>query len=112
MARLVRRMAGFRPVRETFKGVRWRRSNRLWHETHTRTDPRFPDACFLDWSNILKRPDTRHDDGRQLAIVSRPLGAFLAIYLVVYVKRAGYLHVISIRYAEANERALFLLHTG
>jgi uncharacterized DUF497 family protein len=103
-------MAGFRPVRETFKGVRWRRSNRLWHEQHTRTDPRFPDACYLDWSRILKRPDTRHDDGRQLAIVSRTLGPHRVTYFVVYVKRAGYLNVVSIRYAEDNERSLFAQH--
>jgi uncharacterized DUF497 family protein len=103
-------MAGFRPVREAFKGVRWRRSNRLWHEQHTRIDPRFPDACWLDWSRILKRPDTRHADGRQLAIVSRPLGPLRVVYFVVFVKRSGYVHVVSIRYAENDERSLFAQH--
>jgi len=106
----VRRLAGFRPTVEHFKGIRWRRSNRLWHERHTRRDPRFPDACFLDWTRALKRPDTRHDDGRQLAIVSREIGNWRAIYFVVFVKANRYLNVISIRYADSEERRLFGRH--
>jgi uncharacterized DUF497 family protein len=110
MTRKAGRMAGFRPTNEIFKGIRWRRSNRIWHETYTRTDPRFPDACWLDWSAILKRPDVRHTDGRQLALVSRRFGGARVVYFVVYVKRNLYLNVISIRYADVEEKHLFLAH--
>ena len=110
MARLVRRLAGFRGIRETFRGVRWSRPNRLWHEKFTRTDPRFSAACKLDWSRVLKRPDNRHSDGRQLAIAARDLGTFRAVYFVVYIKRSSFLHVISIRYADADEANLFFRH--
>ena len=101
MSRFARRLAGFRPVHETFRGVRWKRQNRLWHETHTRRDPRFSAACKLDWSRVLKRPDTRHLDGRQLGIVGR------VVHFVVYVKRNGFLHAVRIRYADDDEANLF-----
>jgi uncharacterized DUF497 family protein len=110
MARLARRLAGFRAVPERFKGVRWDRKNRLWHEKHKRTDPRFSAACKLDWSCVLKRPDNRYNDGRQLGIVARDLGFRRVVYFLVYVKRNGFLNVISIRYAEADEAQLFLRH--
>lgn len=110
MARLVRRLAGFRAIRETFRGVRWNRQNRLWHEKNKRTDPRFSAACKLDWSRALKRPDTRHSDGRQLGIVARDLGPRRVVYFVAYVKRGGFLHVISIRYATTDEEHLFVRH--
>lgn len=100
-------MAGFRPVRESFRGIRWNRQNRLWHERHTRNDPRFSAACKLDWSRILKRPDTRFDDGRQLSLAARDLGLYRVVYFVAYVKRNGFLHVISIRYAQNDETSLF-----
>jgi uncharacterized DUF497 family protein len=111
VARLARRMAGYRVVRwETFKGIRWKRQNRLWHEKHTRTDPWFSAACKLDWSRVLKRPDKRHSDGRQLGILARDLGAARVVYFVVYVKRNGFLNVISIRYAETDEEHAFFRH--
>ena len=107
MVRLVRRLAGFRAVRETFRGVRWNRQNRLWHERHKRIDPRFSAACKLDWSRALKRADIRHSDGRQLAIVARDLGRYRVVHFVAYVKRNGFLYVISIRYAETDEEHAF-----
>jgi len=110
MARLARRLAGFRAVHETFRGVRWDRRNRLWHEAHKRIDPRFSAACKLNWSRALKRPDTRHADGRQLGIVARDLGPHRVVYFVAYVKRNGFLRVISIRYAETDEEHLFFRH--
>jgi hypothetical protein len=110
MARFARRLAGYRPVRETFRGIRWDRRNRLWHERYTRTDPRFSAACKLDWSRILKRPDTRYADGRQLGIVARDLGSRRVVYFLAYVKRNGFLNVISIRYAEISEELLFFRH--
>ncbi len=100
-------MAGFRAVTEGFRGIRWDRKNRLWHEKYTRIDPRFSAACKLDWSRVLKRPDTRHADGRQLALVSRAVGIRRVVYFVVYIKRGGMLRVISIRYAEAHEAHTF-----
>jgi uncharacterized DUF497 family protein len=110
MARPARRLAGFRGVNETFRGIRWNRQNRLWHEQHSRTDPRFSAACKLDWSRVLKRPDTRHSDGRQLGIAARDLGPYRVVHFVVYVKRGGLLHVISIRYADLDEANLFFRH--
>ena len=109
MVRLVRRLAGFRAVRETFRGVRWNRSKTDFGTRGTkRTNPRFSAACKLDWSRALKRPDTRHSDGRQLAIVARDLGRHRVVHFVAYVKRDGFLHVISIRYAEADEEHALL----
>jgi uncharacterized DUF497 family protein len=110
MARQARRVAGFRPVRETFRGVRWDRKNRLWHEANKRTDPRFSAACKLDWSRVMKRPDTRYTDGRQLGIVARDIGSRRIVYFLAYVKRHHILNVISIRYAEAPEEHLFFRH--
>ncbi len=111
MARLARRLAGFRVVRETFKGVRWSRKNRLWHERHKRIDPRFSAACKLDWSRVLKRPDIRHSDGRQLGIAAYDLGlSRRVVFFVAYVKRNGFLYVISIRYADPPEEHLFFRH--
>lgn len=107
MAKPNRQILRFRPVSERFRGVRWKRQNRLWHEKYTRTDPRFSAACKLDWSRILKRPDTRHGDGRQVALVARTINQYRIVYFVVYVKRNGLLNVISIRYAETYETFAF-----
>lgn len=107
MSRRARRLSGFRPVSETFRGIRWERHNRLWHEAHKRIDPRFSAACKLDWARMVKRPDTRYGDGRQLGIVARDLGLQRAIYFVAYVKRRSFLHIISIRYADDDEEDVF-----
>ena len=110
MTRKTRRLAGFRGVTETFKGIRWDRGNRLWHEANKRIDPRFSAACRLDWSRVLKRPDNRHRDGRQLELVARQIGFRRVVYFVAYAKRAGFLFVISIRYADSDESALHFQH--
>jgi uncharacterized DUF497 family protein len=106
----VRRFAGFRPVSETFRGVRWNRDNRRWHETHKRIDPRFSAACKLDWTRVVKRPDTHYNDGRQLGIVARDPGSQRIVYFLAYVKRRGFLYVISIRYADDDEEHTFFRH--
>jgi uncharacterized DUF497 family protein len=103
-------MAGYRPFVEAFRGIRWNRQNRLWHEKNKRADPRFSAACKLDWTRVLKRPDTRHADGRQLGIVSRDLGHRRVVYFLAYVKRNGFLNVVSIRYAEISEELLLFRH--
>jgi hypothetical protein len=59
----------------------------------------------------LKRPDTRYADGRQLGIVARDLGFRRVVYFLTYVKRNGFLNVISIRYAETSEEILFFVTT-
>ncbi len=110
MGRLARRMAGFRPTSEIFRGVRWNRKNRLWHEANKRMDPRFSAACKLNWSRILKQPDTRFKDGRQLAIAARDIGLRRVAHFVAYEKRHGILYVISIRYADTEEKHLFFRH--
>jgi uncharacterized DUF497 family protein len=110
MTRKIVRLAGFRSVRETFRGIRWNRQNRLWHEKYTRTDPRFSAACKLDWARTLKRPDTRHSDGRQLGLVARDIGGRRIVYFVAYKKQNGFLHVISIRYADRDEEHTFFRH--
>jgi uncharacterized DUF497 family protein len=92
---------------ETFRGVRWHRQNRLWHEANKRKDPRFSAACKVGWSRILKRPDTRYGDGRQLALARRDLGGPRLCYFVAYIKRGGFLHVISIRYATDDEASAY-----
>jgi uncharacterized DUF497 family protein len=106
MARLPKRIAGFRPTAETFKGVRWHRANRLAHEVY-RPEPRFSIACKLDWSRALKRPDNRHMDGRQLALVARVTPLYRIVYYVAYVKRNHLLYVISVRYAQDAEIETF-----
>ncbi len=110
MSRRASRLAGFRPVGETFRGIRWDRANRVWHEAHKRTDPRFSAACKLDWTRVVKRPDTRYTDGRQLAIAARDLGFQRVVYFLAYVKRHRFLYVISIRYADADEEHAFFRH--
>ena len=73
-------------------------------------DPRFSATCKLDWSRALKRPDTRHSDGRQLGIVARDLGPYRVVYFLAYVKRNHFLRVISIRYAEHYEERISFQH--
>jgi hypothetical protein len=93
MSREARRLAGFRPARETFREIRWDRSNRLWQETHKRTDPRISAACKFDWTRVVRRPDTRYIDDRQLGIVARDLGFQRVVYFLAYVKRRGFTYM-------------------
>ena len=110
MSRQARRLAGFRPAREIYRENRWDRSNRLRQETHKRTDPRFSAACKLDWTRVVRRPDTRYTGDRQLGIVARDLGFQRVVYFLAYVKRRGFLYVISIRYANDDEEHTFFRH--
>ncbi len=75
-----------------------------------RADPRFSAACKLDWTRVVKRPDTRYTDGRQLGVVARDLGFQRVVYFLAYVKRRGFLYVISIRYANDDEAHTFFRH--
>jgi hypothetical protein len=109
MTRMSKSPMAFRPHIETFKGVRWHRANRLGHEAY-RPDPRFSAACKVDWSRILKRPDPQHSDGRQVAIAARDLSTLgrqffrrRAYYHIVYIKRVGYLWIVSICYANDEQ---------
>ena len=68
-----------------------------------RADPRFSAACKLDWTRVVKRPDTRYTDGRQLGVVARDLGFQRVVSSLAYVKRRSFLYVISIRYANDDE---------
>ncbi len=107
MARKIIRLAAFRPVRESFRGIRW---NRLWHEAHKRIDPRFFVACKLDWTRMLKRPDRRFDDGRQVGLIARRIGGRRIVFFAAYIKRAAFLNIVSIRYADDDEEQTYFRH--
>jgi hypothetical protein len=65
---------------------------------------------LLDWTRVVKRPDTRYTDGRQLGTTARDLGVKRAVYFLAYVKLHRCLYVISIRYADADEEHTFFRH--
>ena len=70
---------------------------------------------MADWSRIYKRVDAEHPKpgknsfqalvGRQL--VGADLVIRTAVYFVAYTKDHGTIEVVSIRFADAQERAIF-----
>jgi uncharacterized DUF497 family protein len=104
-----RKLSSFHgPLAESFEGITWDEANRRAHEAK-RPRPRFTAAIWLDWSQVMKRKDVEHrgPPDRFQALVGRRLGGETAVYFVAYAKVDGYLHLISIRYANSDEREIF-----
>ena len=59
---------------------------------------------------MVKRPDKRYTDGRQLGTAARDLGFQRAVYFLAYVKRHRFHPVISIRHVDADEEHTFFRH--
>lgn len=104
-----RKLLSFRgPLTESFAGITWDAANRRAHEAR-RPRPGFAATLWLDWSRVMKRKDIEHRDkpDRFQALVGRQVGVQAVVYFVVYSKVNGYLDVISIRYANSDEREIF-----
>ena len=96
------------PRAERFVGIRWDEQNRAVHEAK-RPRPRFEAALTADWSRVFKRKDIEHPGppDRFQVLVGRNLGVEHAVYFVVYSRIDGYLTIITIRFANDAERAVF-----
>ncbi len=104
-----RKLPGFRgPLAEVFSAIVWEERNRAFHEAK-RPVPRFEAARLADWSRIFKRPDAEHRGSppRYQALVGRDLGLRYAVYFIVFCKVDGHMEVITIRFANDAERAIF-----
>lgn len=104
-----RKLLSFRgPLPEVFTGITWDDANRQAHEAR-RPQPGFSTTLWLDWSRVTKRKDAEHRGrpDRFQALVGQQLGMQMAVDFVVYGKVNGYLDVISIRYANSDEREIF-----
>ena len=76
---------------------------------------RFAAAESVDWTRIYKRIDVEHPKpgrnsfqalvGRQ--VVGRDFVTHTAVYFVAYTKDHGIIEIISIRFADTYERAIF-----
>jgi len=103
------------PKVENFTAITWHPANRAKHETDYPDRPSFTAAELADWSHIFKRTDLEHPKpgknsfqalvGRQL--VGADLVTRTAVYFVAYTKSHGIIEVISIRFADAQERTVF-----
>ncbi len=100
---------------ETFTAITWNPANRARHESDYPDRPHFTAAELADWSRICKRVDTEHPKpgknsfqvlvGRE--IVGTDLVIRTAVYFVAYTKSHGIVEIVSIRYADSQERAVF-----
>jgi hypothetical protein len=104
------------PTSESFRSIAWNPYNRARHEADYPDRPRFTASELVDWTRIYKRVDSEHPKpgrnsfqalvGRE--VVGRDLVARIAVYFVAYTKDHGIIEVISIRFADSYERAIFL----
>lgn len=100
---------------EPFAAITWHSDNRARHEASYPDRPRFTAAELADWSRIYKRADVEHPKpGKNSfqALVGRPIvGVDLvirtAVYFVAYTKSHAIIEIISIRFADSHERAVF-----
>lgn len=103
------------PKTETFTAIIWQPANRARHESNYPNRPRFTAAELVDWSRIYKRVDAEHPkpgkNSFQALVGRRLIGADLviriAVYFVAYTKSHGRIEVVSIRFADSHERAIF-----
>ncbi len=103
------------PKAEAYTTITWYPVNRARHESSYPDRPRFTAAELADWSRIYKRVDAEHPKpgknsfqalvGRQL--VGADLVIHTAVNFVAYTKDHGTIEVISIRFADSQERAIF-----
>ena len=102
------KLGSFRQHAESFDGITWKEENRLRHLEY-RPEVDFAVTLRLNWSRVKKRLDTEHPDDppRFQALVGLDIRDPPLIFFVVYTKVAGLLNVISVRLANAEERAIF-----
>jgi len=102
---VARRYRGYRPMIEEIEGFVWDEANRERHYQKHGVD--FPIVAKCDWSRVRKRKDTRHraNPPRWNALVALPESGL--VLFVVYTKSDKVLNVISMRLADAEERAIF-----
>jgi uncharacterized DUF497 family protein len=103
------------PGAERFTAITWHPHNRARHEADYPDRPRFTAAELADWSYIFKRVDAEHPKpgknsfqalvGRD--IVVGDLAKRTAVYFVAYTKSHGIIEIISLRFADSQERAVF-----
>ena len=103
------------PKSETYTTITWNPDNRARHEAEYPDRPRFTATELADWTRIYKRVDVEHPKrgknslqalvGRH--VVARDRIIHTAVYFVAYTKDHGIIEVISIRFADADERAIF-----
>jgi len=103
------------PKPESYVGVTWDSGNRARHEAKYADRPRFTAIELADWSRVFKRVDIEHPKpgknsfqalvGRQ--VIGVDLVIRTAVYFVAYTKDHGIIEVISVRFANAEERAIF-----
>jgi uncharacterized DUF497 family protein len=111
-----KKFPAFRAHMETFTDIYSDPANRIAHERR-RPFPAFSDADLLDWSDTLKRKDVEHSDQppRFQALVAYRADYWRAfggtgdprVCFVVYCKINQRLKLISIRYANPEERQVF-----
>ena len=103
------------PKAETFTAITWHPANRARHESDHPGRPRFTAAELADWSRIHKRVDAEHPkpgkNSFQALVGRHVVGADLvtrtAVYFVAYTKSHGTIEIVSIRFADSQERAVF-----
>ncbi|HYD66585.1 BrnT family toxin [Azospirillum sp.] len=96
---------GYRPHVEAFEGITWDPANRDVHFQKHGID--FPIAAKFNWTRILKRKDAEHPDRPPRFNALAEVPGIDLVFLVVYTKSDGWLNIISIRLANAEERAIF-----
>ena len=103
------------PKAEKYTHITWHPGNRVRHEAEYPDRPKFTAAELADWSRVYKRVDVEHPkpgkNSFQALVGRRIVGADLvihtAVYFVAYTKSHGIIEVISIRFADSQERAIF-----
>ncbi len=103
------------PKVELFAGITWDPTNRAARESRYPDRPRFTAVELADWSRIYKRADIEHKNpgknsfqalvGRKL--VGSDFARRTAVYFVAYTKSHGIIEIISIRFCNEQERAIF-----
>ncbi len=102
----------FRPHAETFEDIVWDPHNRRQHlEKRPEVDFLLTRHRSFDWSRIKKRKDPRHRfPDRFQALVALRVSDPPPVFFVVYSRVAKRLNIISIRFANAEERDIFFNH--
>jgi uncharacterized DUF497 family protein len=103
------------PRSEAYSAITWHSRNRIRHEKDYPDRPKFTAVELADWSRIYKRADVEHPKpgknsfqalvGRQIAGLDQVVRT--VVYFVAYTKENRVIEIISIRYADSDERALF-----
>lgn len=103
------------PTSERYTAFTWNQRNRARHEADYPDRPKFTAVELADWDRIYKRTDIEHRrPGRNSlqALVGRRIEGHAVltrtvVYFVAYTKDHGIIDVISIRFADTHERAIF-----